>query len=209
MKIAILGAGNVGTTLGRRFVDAGHEVVYAVRNPLAPKSASLAGERTEVLAVPEAVAAAEVVLLSTPWPATEAALAAAGDFGGKPLLDATNPIGPGLTLTHGHDDSGAEQVQRWARGARVVKVFNSTGRENMADPAYPEGPAAMFLCGDDDDACETARTLCEALGFEPVRVGGLARARVLEPAAMLWIQLAAVLGHGRDIAFGLLRREDR
>lgn len=209
MKIGILGAGKVGTTLGLGLVQAGHEVIYAVRDPLASKYADLAGERTQVLAVPQAVAAAEAVLLATPWSSTEAALATAGDFGGKPLLDATNPIGPGLTLTHGHDDSGAEQVQRWAPSARVVKVFNSTGRENMADPSYPEGRVAMFLCGDDEDACATASTLCEALGFEAVRVGGLARARVLEPAAMLWIQLATVLGQGRDIAFGLLRREGR
>ena len=81
----------------------------------------------------------------------EGAIGAAGDLGGKILIDATNPIGKGFVLTHGHDDSGAEQVQRWAPGARVVKAFNTTGAENMADPAYPAGPLAMFVCGDDED----------------------------------------------------------
>ena len=206
MRIGILGAGQVGTTLGSGLRQAGHHVRYAVRDPDAARHAPLAADGASVLAVPDAVAAADAVVLATPWATTEEALDAAGDFGGKPLLDATNPIGPGLTLTHGHDDSGGEQVQRWAPTAKVVKVFNTTGRENMAAPAYPEGRVPMFLCGDDQDACETAGALAADLGFEPLRIGGLARARVLEPVAMLWIQLALVRGHGRGIALGLLRR---
>ena len=208
MKIAILGAGKVGTTLGRGFRRHQHEVMYAVREPGEARHAQLKTEAEAVLTVPEAVRRAEVVVLSTPWSAAEAVVTAAGDFEGKPLLDATNPIGPGFALTHGHEDSGGEQVQRWARGARVVKVFNTTGIENMAQPNYPEGRVAMFLCGDDDEACQIAGDLAEELGFEAVRVGGLDRARVIEPAAMLWIRLALTMGHGRNIGFGLLRRNE-
>ncbi len=208
MKIAILGAGNVGRTLGRGLAGANHQILYAVREPGAPKYRELADEGAELLTVRAAVERAELVILATPWSATRDALAGAGDLGGKPLLDATNPIGPGFALTHGHTDSGAEQVQRWAPSARVVKVFNTTGVENMAKPVYPDGRVAMFICGDDDDACEAARSLCVDLGFAPVRVGGLARARVLEPAAMLWIKLALVLGNGRGIGFGLLTRRN-
>jgi predicted dinucleotide-binding enzyme len=206
MKVAILGAGNVGRTLGTGLAAAGHEILYAVREPDAPKNAALAGERSRALPVRDAVAAADVVVLATPWSATEAALASAGDFGGKPLLDATNPIGPGFVLTHGHTDSGGEQVQRWAPSAKVVKAFNTTGLENMADPRYGDARAAMFVCGDDADACAVALRLAGELGFEAVRVGGLDRARVLEPAAVLWISLAMSPANGRNIAFGLLRR---
>ncbi|MEM9072763.1 MAG: NAD(P)-binding domain-containing protein [Myxococcota bacterium] len=202
MRIAVLGAGNVGSTIGRG-LEAKHDVLYAVRDPAAPKYAAL---KDRARPVGEAIDAAEVVILSTPWAATENAIAGAGDFRGKPLLDATNPIGAGFALTHGHDDSGAEQVQRWAPSARVVKVFNTTGVENMANPAYPDGRAAMFLCGDDEGACAIAKTLCLDLGFEPFHVGGLSRARVLEPVAMLWIQLALVLGHGRGIALSIATR---
>jgi hypothetical protein len=207
MKIAIIGAGNVGSTLGRGLARAGHAVRYAVRDPAADKHAGLRHAGAEVQAVRAAVEAADAVLLTTPFGAAEAALAAAGDFGGKPLVDATNPIGPGLTLTHGHTDSGAEQVARWAQNARVVKAFNTTGVENMADPAYGEARAQMFVCGDDAEACAVAVGLAEDLGFRALRVGGLDKARVLEPVALLWIKLALVLGNGRNIAFGLLTRE--
>lgn len=137
--------------------------------------------------------------------AAQDALQTAGDFGGKPLLDATNPVGPGFVLTHGRDDSGAEHVQRQAPSARVVKVFNSTGLENMADPVYPGGRAFMPLCGDDLEACDIALRLAADLGFEAVRVGGLSRARLIEPAAALWIAASQALGT-RDFAFGLIRR---
>lgn len=208
MRIGIIGAGNVGVTLGRSLGKAGHTIVYGVREPESGKYLELRRPGADVRSVRSAVEEADAVILATPWNATEAALALAGDFGGKPLLDATNPIGPGFALTHGHDDSGAEQVARWATNAKVVKVFNTTGLENMADPMYGPHRAAMFVCGDDEAACKLAVDLARAIGFDAVRVGGLSRARVLEPAAMLWIKLALVLGNGRNVAFGLLRREE-
>lgn len=203
MKIGIIGAGKVGGTLGRGLSRAGHRIVHGVRDPSDAKHAEL--RPAEIATVRGAVEGAEAVILATPWGGAEAALAAAGDFGGKPLLDATNPIGPGFTLALGHTDSGSEQIARWAKGAKVVKAFNTTGFENMANPVYGQAHAAMLVCGDDQGACETALALARDLGFEAVRVGGLSAARMLEPLAMLWITLARG-GHGRDVAFGLLRR---
>ena len=205
MKVGILGAGGVGATLGRALAKAGHEVVYGVRAPGADKHEGLLGHAT-VKSVRDAVAATSAVILATPWSAAEPAVTEAGDFENKPLLDATNPIGPGFVLTHGLTSSGAEQVSRWAKNARVVKAFNSTGLENMANPSYGEARAAMFVCGDDDHACAIACDLASCLGFEAIRVGTLSKARVLEPVAMLWIQLALEKGNGRNIAFGVLRR---
>lgn len=203
MKIAIIGAGNVGSTIGRRLAAAGHDVIYAVRQLDAYEHLL---DHAQTMLVEQAVTAAEAVILSTPWAAAQHALAQAGDFQGKPLFDATNPIGPGLSLTHGHDDSGAEQVQRWAPTAHVVKLFNSTGVENMRDPSYPNGSVSMFYCGDDDGACALAATLCDDLGFDGVHIGPLDQARILEPVAMLWIRLAMARGYGRDIAWSLMRR---
>jgi hypothetical protein len=156
--------------------------------------------------VPDAVRQADVIILATPWAAAESALAAAGDFGGKPLLDATNPIGPGMALTHGHTDSGGEQVQRWAPSARVVKVFNTTGVENMAAPRFGDARALMLACGDDTEAVATAVGLAGDIGFEALAFGPLRNARLLEPFGRAWIELALVRGQGRGIAFGLLRR---
>jgi len=207
MDIAIIGAGRVGSTLGRRLAEAGHTVHYARRDPSAPLPDRLAHDGATTGATPDVVARSEVVLLATPWNAAEAALSAVDDFGGRPLLDATNPIGPGFRLTHGHDDSGAEQVQRWAPTARVVKVFNTTGMENMAEPAYPGGRALMLACSDDDDARQTALALAGDIGFDAHGYGPLANARDLEPMAMVWIKLAMVLGMGRGFALGVLRRD--
>lgn len=208
MKIGIIGAGNVGATLGRALAKTGHVVVYGVRDAESPKLEALRQEGATLISAREAVARSEAVLLATPWGATESALRELGDLGGRPLLDATNPIGPGLTLTHGQEDSGGEQVARWATNARVVKVFNTTGSENMARPSYGAARAAIFVCGDDDEACALALGLARDIGFDALRVGPLAKARVLEPVGLLWIKLALVLGHGREVALGVLRRDD-
>ncbi len=200
MNLAILGAGRVGTTLGRRFAEAGHTVTYAVRDPAAEKYASLAAKAP----VAEACAGAGVVVLTTQWAAAEAAIRSAGDLSGKVLVDATNPIGPGLVLTHGTADSGGEQVARWATGARVVKAFNSIGLEVMANPVFGNGRSALWMCGDDATAVDTVAALGESIGFEPVKLGPLARARFQEPAALVWITASATLG--REFSWGILRR---
>jgi hypothetical protein len=207
MKVGIIGAGSVGGTLGRGLRAAGHEVTYGVREPGDGKYDSLAEDGAAVVALGEVAAGADAVILATPWAAAQAALEAAGDLGGVPLLDATNPIGPGFVLTPERGDSGGEQVARWAPTARVVKIFNTTGANNMAAPGYPGGAAAMPYCGDDDAACQVAHALAEALGFEPARVGGLSESSLLEHMAMLWIRLA--MQQGRDFAFGFLRRQER
>lgn len=203
MRIAVLGAGKVGNTLGRRFAEAGHTVVFGVRRPDDPKYADAP---LPLRPIAEAARDAELVLLATPWAAAEDALRNAGDLSGKVLVDATNPIGPGGVLTHGRDDSGAEQVARWAPGARVVKAFNTIGREVMADPRFGEQRALLWLCGDDAAACGAVADLAAALGFEPIVLGGLAKARAMEPAASLWITSAGAL-KSREFAWGVLRRD--
>ena len=94
--------------------------------------------------------------------------------------------------------------------ARVVKIFNTTGYENMQNPAYSPAASAMFYAGDDRDAKATARSLASALGFEPFDVGALRRARELEHLAVIWISLATGAGGaeqlGRQFALALVRR---
>ncbi len=208
MKIAIIGAGGVGSSLGKTWAGKGHAVRYGARNPGSDKvqAALAATPGAQASGIAEAVAWADAVVLATPWGGTQEALAAAGDFAGKPLLDATNPLTPTFQLALGHTTSGGEQVQAWAPSAKVVKIFNTTGLENMANPVFPTGRAAMVYAGDDAGAKEVAASLATDLGFEALHLGGLALARYLEPAAMVWIHLAIIQKQGRGIAFGLLRR---
>jgi predicted dinucleotide-binding enzyme len=205
MNVTVIGAGHVGSSLGLGLSRTDHVVTFGVRNPSDPKYASLKTERTRLDTVRAAVQSAEVIILATPWNTVEAVLKDLGDLGGKTLIDATNPIGPGFTLTHGTNDSGAEQVARWAKNAKVVKAFNSTGFENMQNPVYGEDRSVMLIAGDDDKACSVAASLAKDLGFESVKLGGLSKARLIEPMAMLWISMTQSLGT-RGVAFGLLRR---
>jgi predicted dinucleotide-binding enzyme len=169
MRIAVIGMGNVGGTLGRRW--------------------------------------AEAVLLAVPWGAVPDALRAAGDLAGKVLLDCTNPVTPELThLTVGHATSAGEEVARLAPGACVVKVFNTNGAKNMADPDYGGHQVTMLYAGDDEGANRVAATLAEQLGFEAIYLGPLKEARLLEPLAMAWIVLARHRGLGRDFALDVVRR---
>jgi hypothetical protein len=209
VKIAIIGAGNVGAALGTGWAKAGHEVAYAVRNPQKPEvlaAVARGGDRASAANIADAVAGAAVVVLATPWNVAQAAIQSAGNLDSKILLDCTNPLAPDLSgLAVGLTTSAGEMVAAWAPSARVVKIFNTTGYNNMEDPDYNGQAATMFYCGDDADAKETAGKLAADLGFDPVDAGPLKLARTLEPLAMLWISMAFG-GYGRDIAFKLLLR---
>lgn len=204
MRIAVIGAGNVGGTLGRRWAAGGHEVTFGVREGGEVKGGAAAG--TRVASIADACRDAEVIELCTPWGAAPAAIASMGPIAGKVLFDTTNPIAPGFRFDEGPSgQSGAERLAALAKGARVVKVFNTTGFQNMANPVYDGVPSVMFYAGDDAEAKAVAHRLAAELGFDPVDAGPLSRARELEHLALLWISLS-VSGHGRDIAFRLMRR---
>lgn len=208
MRIGILGAGRVGSTLAQSWTGLGHEVMYGVRDPAARRdelTAAVPGVQVGTLA--EAAAFGEVVALTTTWQGAGEAIAAAGDLTGKVLLDATNPLSADMRgLADDVATSGAEQIAAWATGARVVKIFNTTGVANMAAPVYGGQSATMFYCGDDADAKQVAASLAQAMGFDPVDAGALSEARTLEHLALLWVRLAYIQRNGPGIAFKLLRR---
>ena len=213
MKLAIIGAGDVGGTLGTAWArKADHEICFGVTNPRSDKTQALLrsiGAGTRAGTAAEAAAFGDIVVLATPWPATEAAIRTMGDLKGRILLDCTNPLamGPdGLGLEIGHGISGGEKVQGWAAGASVFKTLNTTGFANMAEPAFDGVKSVMFVAGDDEARKPNVLALIGELGFEAVDAGPLRIARLLEPHAMLWIHLALNRGFGRDWAFALLRR---
>lgn len=203
MRIAIIGAGSVGRALAARFEAAGHTVVFAARD--AEQQARI-GEQAELH--PDAVASAEMVLLAVPYDAAPEAIEQAGGLSEKIVVDATNPLkfdSSGLSLTLGYETSGAETLSALAPQARWVKCFNQTAAENMADPArFPHRPV-MFVSSDDDAARAAVRMLAQEIGFEAVEAGPLSTARLLEPLAMLFIDLGFKYGQGRDFAFALTR----
>ncbi len=208
MRIGVIGIGMVGGTLGRRWAKEGHEVMFGVREPSSEKVGRLladSGENARAGTVAEAASFGEVVALATPWGGTEDAVRQAGDLNGKVLLDCTNPLKPDMSGLEG-DRSAAEQVAAWAPGAKIVKIFNTTGFKNMDDPRFGDDRVTMFFCGDDAEAKKVAARLAEDLGFDAIDAGPLAEARSLEYLALLWIHLAYVQKLGPGIAFKLMRR---
>jgi hypothetical protein len=209
VTIGIIGAGNVGLALARNLVSQGEPVHFGV--PDAAKYATAVaqlGANARIGTVAQAVAAADLVILAVPYGAAQQVAESVADWRGKILVDATNPLAPGLAgLALGTTTSGAEEIARHARGARVVKAFNTTGAENMVQPRYASGAVFMPVAGDDADARTRVVALATLLGFDAVDVGPLSAARYLEPFAMTWIHMAIKRGMGRDFAFGLLRRQ--
>jgi predicted dinucleotide-binding enzyme len=206
MNITICGSGNVGRALAGGWKQAGHSVTFAARDASGAKTAELKKDGYTVAPQAEAAKSADVIVLATPWDATAATIKALGSLAGKILVDATNPLTAKLELALGFSDSAGETVARLATGAKVVKAFNTTGANNMANSKYAAGKVVMPVAGDDADAKKTVMGLANDLGFEPVDAGPLSMSRHLEPMAMLWIKLAYAQGLGREFAFGLLRR---
>jgi 8-hydroxy-5-deazaflavin:NADPH oxidoreductase len=210
MTIGIIGSGNVGGTLGTRWAKAGHEIIFGTRDAQASDIKQLlaqAGGKARAASLQETVRSADVLLVALHWGAAQSVLQGLGDLSGKVLIDAMNPLLPDLSgLDTGTTSSAAEKVAAWARGAKVVKAFNTIGFNIMANTAFGSERPALFYCGDDAAAKQITKQLAGDLGFEPLDAGPLTQARLLEPYALLWISLALKHGFGRDIAFKLLRR---
>ena len=152
MKIAVIGTGRVGTVLGTRWAQAGNEVWFGSRrrdDETMRALKSLTG--VDVVSPVEAAENADIILLAVPWNVAEAVIQNLGDLSGKVVIDCTNPLGDDFTMDLGGPSAG-EQVAAWAKGATVVKAFNTTGSKNMAEPVVEGKALAMFVCGDDAEA---------------------------------------------------------
>lgn len=208
MSISILGAGNVGMALAKALIKQGERVVFGVPEPAKYRDAVAAlGPSARIDTTAAAIAASDLVILAVPYAAAKEIAGSVTDFQNKILVDATNPLAPGLSgLSLGTTTSGAEEIARLAHGARVVKAFSTTGAENMADSHYPGGKLFMPVCGDDATARARVMAMADSIGFDAVDCGALPAARYLEPFAMTWIYLALKLGHGRGFAFSRLKR---
>jgi len=209
-SIAVIGAGRVGGPLADHLQRAGHRVSVAASDPGAESVRAVLARNPELtVATPrDAVGGAEVVVLATPFGANAGVLADLGDaLDGRVLIDATNPVGPGMTHPLG-GRSGAQSVQEAAPGARVVKAFSIYGFENLEDNAYPGyGVApAMLFCGEDADAKTVVGGLIRQLGWEPVDVGGIAQALHLEHMTLLWVRMVRADGGSPDRVWAILRR---
>jgi NADPH-dependent F420 reductase len=186
MRIAMIGAGNVGRALGGALVRGGHEVVLS--SARLEHTCSVAQEigATAAGSNKDAVAAADVVVLAVPYDAIAAIIDGLGvTLDGKILIDVTNRREP----QHIDGTSNAERTQTLAPRARVVKAFNTVFASRQADPVVDGVQLDGFVAADDVEARARVLELADSIGLRPIDAGPLIMARALEAMAILHISL--------------------
>ncbi len=190
-KIAILGKGNVGSSLARGLSRTHASVQTVGNNKEAQRNA---------------VADAEVVIVAVPFTALDDVVKNVGSsLTGKIVVDATNALDAKMNLALGYTTSAAEELQKKLPGARVVKAFNTVFAQHMDTGKVGSTSLSGFVAGDDADAKQVVTALLQDIGFETVDAGPLRNARLLEPLGYLNIQLGYVLGLGTNIGFKLVK----
>ncbi len=203
LRIAVLGAGNIGGTLGRKWAAAGHPVAFGVSDPAGARAQALRaelGERVAIGSVGEAIAAGDVVVLAVPGGAMEATITAhAAPLDGKILVDAANRLGGGPM-------NSLATFQAHTPRARVFRAFNSLGWENFADPTFDGLPADLFYCGPEGDARAVVEQLIADVGLRPMWLGDVDQIGLVDSVTALYFTLAVRQGRGRHLAFKVLTR---
>ncbi len=190
MKIAIIGNGNVGSALARGLKRTGHD---------------LRAVGDDKGAVRDTAGWAELVLLAVPFGAIDDVVKTAGEqLANKTVVDVTNALDAKMNLALGYTTSGAEELQRKLRNARVVKAFNTVFAQHMDSGRLGDKALTAFVAADDLGAKKTVLDLARGVGFDAVDAGPLANARLLEPLGFFNIQLGYVLGLSTQIGFKLL-----
>jgi 8-hydroxy-5-deazaflavin:NADPH oxidoreductase len=184
-RIGVIGSGNIGRAVGEAWRRTGHDVVIASRSPQPPRTVAIA----------DAIAGAEVVLLATPGAGVPGLLAEHGTaLDGRIVIDATNDV-DGERLSH------ADAYAEFAPGARFVRAFNTLGFEMFADPSIGGEVADLFWCGPEDAGVEQ---LIADVGLRPVRVGDIDAIDVVDGVCRLWLTLVFRQGYPRRLALRMI-----
>jgi predicted dinucleotide-binding enzyme len=205
MRIAIIGAGNVGGGFARAAVAAGHDVVLSAATPDKPHAVAAETGARAAETNAAAVQGADVVLLAVPGTvAPSVAAEIAPSLSGGVIVDATNALNDTYSDLAITGTSGAEAVQQAAGAVPVVKAFNTVFAGRYAAPTEDGRPLQVLVAGDDAAAKARVAELAASLGFEPVDTGGLRLARSLEEIAFLNITLNATKSWSWQSAFQLV-----
>ncbi|MDQ4134087.1 MAG: NADPH-dependent F420 reductase [Actinomycetota bacterium] len=205
MRIAIIGAGNVGGSLAGAAKAAGHDVVVSASDPSnAQETAARTGAKAAASNA-EAVNNADVVVIAVPGSAVASvATELTAALAGKIVVDATNPLNDTYSDLTTSGVSAAELLQEQLPGATVVKSLNTVFASRYASATEDGRPLDALIAGDDSAAKATVSELVESLGLRPVDAGGLRMARTLEEMAFLNISLNARNGWSWQSAFQLV-----
>jgi 8-hydroxy-5-deazaflavin:NADPH oxidoreductase len=190
MKIAVIGTGNIGGSLGTKWLAAGYDVVYGSR-----KASGTGPGGAPVLSVSDALDGADVVVLAVPGQAVADLVGAqSAALAGKIVIDAVNRMGqPEL--------NSRALIAAAAPDARYVRAFNSLGWENFADPV----PGANLFFAADPTARSVTEELIAAVGLDPAFLGDAAAAGTVDALAPVWLALVQQHGGNRRIALRVVQ----
>jgi predicted dinucleotide-binding enzyme len=210
MKIGIIGAGNVGTGIGRRLAAKDHNIVVSfARTPdKVAAAARTIGGGARAGSPAEAADHGEVVIVATPWGVTlDTARELTEHLAGKVVWDTTNPFAPDMgELLIGTTTSAGEEIAKALPGALVVKAIAPFAEVLHSTSTRIGGlKPGVFVCGDNAAARATVFSLVQAIDADPVDAGPLQSARFTEPLGLLVANLAYVRGFGARIGVQLLR----
>jgi len=199
VRVGILGTGMVGSTLGSKLVQIGHEVKMGSRsanNEKAVEWAAKNGASASFGTFADAAEFGEVVFNCTAGTVSLAALALAGtnNLRGKVLVDVANPLdfskGMPPALSVCNSDSLGEQIQRALPNAKVVKALNTMNCRVMVEPSLVPGEHDVFVCGNDPQAKATVTDILKSFGWRSiVDLGDITAARGTEMVLPIWLRL--------------------
>jgi 8-hydroxy-5-deazaflavin:NADPH oxidoreductase len=187
LRLGIVGAGKLATTIARAAVAAGYDVAMSGSGPAEDinLTVDVLASGAHAVTTAEVVRHADIIILAVP---THRFRELPGDlFAGKILIDAMNywePVdGDDPELAAAPDGTSAVVQQRFA-AARVVKSLNQLGYHELEEHRRPRGATdrtAIAAAGDDRLAVRAVMRLIDRLGFDPVDAGQLESGRLLEP----------------------------
>lgn len=194
MKIAIIGSGNIGGNLGLHWAKAGHEVLFSSRHPEQLKDlVTRADGDAKAVSVAEAFEAnADVYLLAVPFKAIdELAEVYAGEFGGKVMIDATNPYpqrdGKMAQDIKDSNENASEYTAMKFGTALAAKAFNTIYADHLKDRAFGDGDKlAIPFAAQDSKSQNTTRQLIEDIGFDAIFIGDLSETHIMDPDQKLF-----------------------
>lgn len=202
MNIAILGVGNIGAAVGKKWAQAGHRVAFGTRDANSAKAQALRKTfpDAKIETVATALAEAQVVLIALPYAAVEETVKAnAASLAGKIILDATNKFGAPVV-------NNLKTILDAVPTAQVYRAFNSLGWELFDNPQVNGAVADHFYCGPDGETRSTVDKLLAEVGNRPIWVGGSEVIGLVDALGSLWVTLIFQRGYPRGVALKLLER---
>lgn len=200
LRIAVLGAGNIGGALGRKWVAAGHSVSFGVRDPQGSDAEALRslGSNVTVGTVAEALGSdPQVALMAIPGGAMDDAITTyAAQLDGRVIIDAANRMGGGGPM------NSLTTFQQRTPNAKVYRAFNTYGYENFINPVYDGVQADLFYAGPAGDAQALVEQLITEVGLRPIRLGDIDQINTVDSILGLWFTLSRQ--YGRHLAFKML-----